>query len=264
MGEPSSTLRNMKVYIPWHAHGPFGLVCGVIVSLLIVDALFTYICSRFVTATTPWHSRCATTTTPSRPQTRAGGDSLLHSLDTAATSRPPPSLARKREVGVDLLLLHTTASTVRLLCHDDHPLSLANARGSFLASFTRLAAYHDDHPLSPANASWGSFSPRFTRNHRQTTAPSLANARGSFSARFTRDRHHVTTTNPSRSQMRGGGPFHAQFTRDRRHITTTAPLTPKHGSPPPSPVPPPPSSPQTRSDPPAPRSKPSITSPSQT
>ena len=66
MGKPSSQVKHERVYIQ-DVHRPFGLVCmyDVVTSLLIVDALFAYICMYYfiLTLLVQMHATELTTTT---------------------------------------------------------------------------------------------------------------------------------------------------------------------------------------------------------
>jgi hypothetical protein len=179
--------------------------------------------------------RRITAPTPSRSQTRGGGDFSFFSLTTAATSLPPPPLAGKRKVGVVL----GSFCSRQLPHHHPHPLSLANARwGWFLVRFTRdhhhvitttpprlqtrvggvswfvLLVTAAASPLPPpltrkceVGVTFHSFHSRRLPRHCHHSLL-LANARWGWSlVRFARNSCHITTPTPSCSQTRGGGRF---------------------------------------------------------
>ena len=48
-GQATQKVRDGEgLYTTWDAHGPFGFVCAQNRSLLIIDTLFTYICSQLL------------------------------------------------------------------------------------------------------------------------------------------------------------------------------------------------------------------------
>ena len=124
----------------------------------------------------------------------------------ALSTSPPPSLTRvtttipscsqTRGGGGFLLSLLATAATPP----PPSPLARTREMGVVLGSFhMRRPLRHEHHPLSLANARWGC-----------------------FWVCFPWDGRHLTTTTPSRSQMRGGGGYFFFAHDNRRHPSSPA------------------------------------------